>query len=127
VAASDTGANFRRRWSVAIVRVDFVKREIGIVSKASREVENRVKEILATVEENPAAYGTLKKDVPPEIAARSDVFIRKVAITNSGQDVRMVYLHRIREDGEEQVDFLYVFFRRDGWNIDWQWIKALLD
>ena len=86
-----------------------------------------MRQSLQAVEENPSAYDALKT-VPEDLAGRGDVFIRKIKVVHQKHDYRMVYLHRRREDGEEQADFLYVRSREDDYrSLDWDQIRSFLE
>jgi hypothetical protein len=112
---------------VAIVRIDFVAKQLKAICKASQQVKNLVREALTTVEANPAAYPAFA-EIPDDLLGREGVFIRKVKIVHQKHDYRMVYLHRHREDGEEQVDFLYVRPREDDYrSLDWDQIRTFLE
>ncbi len=111
---------------MAIVRIDFVEKQLRTLCKASQQVKNLVKQALQTVEENPAAYDALKA-VPKDIANRDDVFLRKIEIVHQKHDYRMVYLHQRQADGQEEVDFVYVRSRDDDYRtLDWEVVRALL-
>jgi hypothetical protein len=111
---------------MAIVRIDFVEKQLKAICKASQQVKNLVKQALETVEQDPAAYPALA-DVPKDLVAQEGVFLRKVKIVHQKHDYRMVYLHRRREDGEEQADFLYVRPREDDYrSLDWDRLREFL-
>jgi hypothetical protein len=111
---------------VAIVRIDFVEKQIKAICKASQQIKHLVREVLEAVENNPSVYPTLT-DAPKDIAGREGVFLRKVKIVHQKHDYRMVYLHQRREDAEEQVDFLYVRPREDDYrSLDWDQIRSFI-
>ena len=111
---------------MAIVRIDFVEKQLKAICKVSQQIKHLVREALEKIENEPSAYPTLA-DVPKDIVGQEGVFLRKVKIVHQKHDYRMVYLHRRREGGEEQVDFLYVRPREDDYqSLDWEQVRASL-
>ncbi len=111
---------------MAVVRIDFVEKQLRQICKTSQQVKHLIRQALETVEANPSAYESLA-DMPKDIAGREGVFVRKIKIVHQKHDYRMVYLHQVREDGEEQVDILYVRPREDDYrSLDWDTIRAFL-
>ena len=90
------------------------------------KLKNLVRQALETVETDPASYPTLT-DLPPDLVGRPNTFIRKVPIRHQKHDYRMVYLHQLLEEGDQQVDFLYVCSREDDYrSLDWDVIRSFL-
>ncbi len=110
---------------MAVIRIELIADAMKAASKSSKRVAHLIKEALESIDDNPAAYPTLD-EVPLDFANLSNTWFRKVKITHGKHDLRMIYLHRIRNDGVEQVDFLWMFARRDGYKLNWDEIRSIL-
>jgi hypothetical protein len=110
---------------MATIDHSFVEPELKALFGVSNGVKKLARQILESIEQNPAAFSTLE-GLPVDLSPYPGVFIRKASVTLRRHDYRIVFLHRRQEDGCEHVDLLYIFKRKEGYRIDWQWIASLL-
>jgi len=109
----------------AIVRTALVEREIRAMRARSSQVRHQTDRAFATAESNPATFPEVD-DVEGLLADRKDIVLRKVKIRHQSHDFRMLFLHHRRSEVPDLVDFVYVFDREDGYEIDWEWIDSML-
>ena len=69
------------------------------------------------IESNPASFDELEC-VPPEIAVRDDVCVRKAKITGQNFDFRLLFFHWKRIGLAEIFE---AFPRKKDYGIDWEW------
>lgn len=111
---------------MAVVCIDLVQKQIMKIIKSSQRVKHLVRKALEAVENNPASFELLS-EVPTDLVADKNVSVRKVAIKHQKHEFRLLFLHRVREDGEELVDFFYVHPRKDDYrSLDWDVVKEFL-
>ena len=91
----------------------------------SQGVKKRAYKVLEKIEQDPVTFPVLD-DVPLDMSPYPGVAVRKARVAQGKHDYRIIFLHRLLEDGSEHVDLLYVIKRKDGYRIDWEWIKSVL-
>jgi hypothetical protein len=90
--------------------------------KTSQGIKKALRAILADIEKDPNAFDEME-DVPSQIKQVGNlVAIRKAKVTTQNHDFRIIFAHWRFEDGREHVDLLLAFPRKDGYEIDWQWV-----
>jgi hypothetical protein len=111
---------------MATINHSLVARELKALSSVGEGVKKLLRRVLEKIERDPAAFPILD-DVPVDLALHPGVFIRKARVTLKKHDYRLVFLHRRQQDGSEHVDLLYIFKRKEGYDIDWEWIAGLVE
>ncbi len=109
----------------AIVRTTLVEREIRAMRARSSQVRHQTDRAFETAENNPTAFPEVD-EVEGVLSGRMDVTLRKVKIRHQSHDFRLLFLHHRRNDGPDLVDFVYVFDREDGYEINWEWIDSMI-
>ncbi len=110
---------------MATIDYRLVERELKALCGAGGGVKKLTRKILEDIEQDPAAFPILE-EVPVDLSPYPGVMIRKASVTLKKHDWRIIFLHRRQEDGSEHVNLLYIFKRKEGYHIDWQWIESLL-
>jgi hypothetical protein len=96
-----------------------VEHELKTLLSVSQGVRKKLRSILLALERNPGAFEELEH-VPLDMASYSGVVFRKAKVIQGKHDYRIVFLHRQLNDGSEHVDLLYIFKRKEGYQIDWK-------
>src|SRR5947209_4183394 len=105
---------------MATIDASLVAKELRTLVKISQGVKKLLKRTLEEIERDPSAFEKLK-DVPAELMnLESLVAYRKAKIISHKHDYRILFAHWKFEEGEEHVDLLLVFPRKDDYRIDWQ-------
>jgi hypothetical protein len=102
-----------------------VWRKLEAIRDASQRLKHLLHSTLKDIEENPSAFEELK-EIPRRMRAIPGVTVRKAKITHGAHDYRLVFLHFRPEEGEEWSEVIFVFRRREGYPLDWDWIEGLL-
>jgi hypothetical protein len=108
------------------INTNWVQRPLKAMLSVSQGVKKEAFKVLEAIEHNPSSFDELE-DLPKDLALPPGTVIRKAKVINKKHDYRIVFLHRLPDDGPEIVDLLYVFKRKSGYTIDWDWIESLLD
>jgi len=107
---------------MATVSVRLVQDEIRKLCAVSDGLKKRFREIMERLEQTPDSFPVLE-EVPADLLRPGVQFV-KVKVVNRSHDFRIVFLYR---QSEEHLDALYVFSRKSGYQIDWKWVRSLLD
>ncbi len=108
-----------------IVSRRFVTNELKALIRLSQGIKKLVRDALERLESDPRAEESLE-DVPPDLSSREDLYFPKVKITNGPHDFRILAVGVKQGSGDDYVELLYVFRRKDGYKLDWDWIRQLL-
>jgi hypothetical protein len=111
---------------MAVVSKRFVHEQLKALIGRSQGGKKLMHDALERLESEPRSLETLE-DVPADLACRENLYFPKVKITSGSHDYRILAVGIKREDGEDYVELLYVFRRRDGYKLDWDWIRSLSD
>jgi hypothetical protein len=110
---------------MATIDIRRVDRELKALLSLSQGVRKRVRKVLEAIERDPDSF----EEIDPlglDLAPHPGVSIRKAKIIQGKHDYRMIFLCR-RQNDSEHVDLLYVFKRKDGYHIDWEWMASVLE
>src|SRR5438067_2203735 len=111
---------------MATINCDWVDRPLKAMLSVSQGVKKEAFTVLKAIERDPRSFDELQ-DLPDDFAIPPGIAIRKAAVINRKHDYRIVFLHRQLDDESEHVDLLFIFKRKDGYKIDWEWIASLLE
>jgi len=96
---------------------------LRVIRQTSQGVSKALRDTLEQIQNAPGSIPELEW-VPPEIAARPDVCVRKAKVINHKHDFRILFFHWRREDGCDRLEIFDVFPRRQDYAIDWDWVKT---
>src|SRR5437762_1493500 len=103
-----------------------VGKELKRIAATSQAVKHLLFETLEFIESQPASFAELT-NVPAGVANLGHLSaIRKAKIVHRKHDFRLIFAHWRFEDESEHVDLLLAFRRRDGYEIDWNWVTETL-
>jgi hypothetical protein len=110
---------------MATINHRWVERELKALLSLSQGVRKLAQNVLEKIEGVPASFDELDV-VPLDLTLSPGVAIRKAKIVHRKHDYRILFLHRRSDEGSEHVDLLYIFKRKEGYHIDWEWIASVL-
>jgi hypothetical protein len=113
---------------MATVDHSLVAKELKRIIAASNSLKSQLRKALTQMEKNPSSFPPLD-DVPPIIARRHEVCLRKVKLITHKQEFRLIFAHWTFDDAdrEEHCDILLAFPRNDDYQIDWEWVDGVID
>src|SRR5262249_55152915 len=112
---------------MATIDTSLVDRALHAIAATSNAVKTLLRDTLEQIEINPAQFELLD-NVPPVLTKFGNLAgIRKAKITSKKHDFRLVFAHWRFDDEKEHVDILLAFRRKDGYEIDWEWVESHLN
>jgi len=111
---------------MATINSDWVERPLKAMLSVSQGLKKAAHKVLKAIERDPSSFDALE-DLPDDLAVPPGVGLRKAAVINRKHDYRIVFLHRRLDDGTEHVDLIDVFKRKNGYRLDWDSIKSVLE
>src|SRR5580704_1356745 len=107
---------------MATIDTSYVTAELKAIAATSKPIRKLLYDALATLEEKPGSFPKLD-DVPRSIRRRFPTAIfRKVKLIHDPHGFRLVVIHWRNPNGEDHVDVIYAFSRKEGYEIDWTWV-----
>ncbi len=103
----------------------WVERDLKALLAVSQGIKKRAQTVLAKIAQDAGSFPVLEV-VPLDLTPYPGVAIRKARVVQGRHDYRIIFLHRVLDDGSEHAELLYVIPRKDGYRIDWEWIKSVL-
>jgi hypothetical protein len=108
------------------ILTDEARRGLTALAKVSQGVSKLLRTVLERIENQPGSFESLEA-VPEPIVSRADVRLRKAKVVHQKHNYRILFFHFTDEDKSEHVDIFSVFERQPGYNIDWDWIRSLVE
>jgi hypothetical protein len=103
-----------------------VYKELKKIAGASQAIKHKLRQILEQIETDPSSFREL--EVPRDIAKLAHlVAIRVANLTSHKHDFRIVFAHWRFADDSEHADLLMAFPRKEGYQIDWDWVREVTE
>lgn len=111
---------------MATLRTHLVDQQIRRMLRVSQRIKKLLYETFKHIEQDPSAFEELD-DAPEWVGMVPNlVALRKAKVIHQKHDFRLIFAHWKWEDGSEHVDLLLVFPRKQGYQIDWEWVQRSL-
>jgi hypothetical protein len=109
---------------MATIDSSLVRNELRAIRDTSNVLKKQLKDMFKQLQKDPSEFSAM--EVVPKDLIRDDLTFRKVYLEHQSHTFRVVFVHWTFPDDPdrpEHVDIILAFPRKNGYKIDWDWVR----